>query len=115
MRVLICAGRFYADTKNMARILDLYSQSHPIKVVIHSGHQSSGGVIESWAREADVHVVRYPANWAMHGKYAEIRRNLFMLEDSKPDVILAFPGGEDTADCIRQARKAGIAVVEVDS
>ncbi|GBU13622.1 hypothetical protein AwEntero_22230 [Enterobacterales bacterium] len=114
MRVLICAGRFYADTKNMTRILELYSQSHRIQVVIHGGHQSSGGIIESWARDADIHVVRYPANWAMHGKYAELRRNLFMLEDSKPDAILAFPGGEDTADCIRQAKKAGITVVEVD-
>lgn len=71
-------------------------------------------MIERWAREADVHVVRYPANWALHGKYAEIRRNLFMIEDSQPDVILAFAGGEDTADCIKFARRVGIKVMEMD-
>ncbi|TNV17339.1 DUF2493 domain-containing protein [Buttiauxella sp. B2] len=115
MRVLICAGRFYADSNNVTRILELCEQKQPIDVVIHGGHQSLGGIIEGWARDADAHVVRYPANWAMHGKYAEVRRNLFMLEDSRPDVILAFPGGEDTADCISLAHKAGIKVIEIDS
>lgn len=118
MRVLICAGRFYADIRTVERVLELFSQQHsqsqPVRVLIHGGHQTLGAMIERWAREADVHVVRYPANWALHGKYAEIRRNLFMIEDSQPDVILAFAGGEDTADCIKLARRVGIKVMEMD-
>lgn len=114
MRVLICAGRFYADGNTLTRILDLYHQSQPISVLIHGGHQSLGGIIEGWAREANVHLVRYPANWSMHGKYAERHRNLFMLEDSQPDTLLAFPGGEDTAECIRLAKSAGVNIIEID-
>ncbi|KQN63869.1 MULTISPECIES: DUF2493 domain-containing protein [Rahnella] len=114
MRVLICAGRFYADIHTVERVLELYAHSQHIRVLIHGGHQSLGAMIERWARDADVHVVRYPANWALHGKYAEIRRNLFMIEDSRPDIILAFSGGEDTAECIKLARQAGIKVMEMD-
>ncbi|MFU2318866.1 SLOG family protein [Rahnella sp. PCH160] len=114
MRVLICSGRFYAGISTLTRVLDLYSQSENIRVLIHGGHPSSGGAIEHWARDANVHIVRYPANWAAHGKYAEIRRNIFMLEDSRPDIILAFSGGEDTADCIGLAKSKGIKVIEID-
>ena len=113
MRVLICSGRFYADIHTLPRVLDLYARAQTIDVLIHGGHQALGSVIETWAREADVHVIRYPANWMLHGKYAETRRNLFMLEDSRPDVLLAFPGGEDTAECIKMAQKIGIRVIEV--
>ncbi|MGR7274373.1 SLOG family protein [Klebsiella aerogenes] len=113
MRVLICSGRFYADTHTITHMLDLYTRTQTINVLIHGGHQTLGSTIENWARGIDVHVIRYPANWAVHGKYAETRRNLFMLKDSRPDVLLAFPGGEDTAECIKMARNYGVKVIEI--
>ncbi|SUQ58027.1 Protein of uncharacterised function (DUF2493) [Raoultella terrigena] len=113
MRVLICSGRFYADTHTLTHVLDLYARTQIIDVLIHGGHQTLGSAIETWARGIDVHVIRYPANWMLHGKYAETKRNLFMLEDSRPDVLLAFSGGEDTAECIKMAQRAGIPVIEV--
>lgn len=113
MRILICSGRFYADTKTVTQVLDVYASRQNIDVLIHGGHQILGGIIESWAREIDVHLIRYPANWARYGKYAELRRNLFMIEDSRPDLVLVFPGGEDTAECIKMAQRAQIKVVEI--
>ena len=113
VRVLICSGRFYADTHTLTHVLDLYARTQIIDVLIHGGYQTLGGAIETWARGIDVHVIRYPANWMLHGKYAETKRNLFMLEDSRPDVLLAFSGGEDTAECIKMAQRAGIQVIEV--
>jgi hypothetical protein len=113
MRVLICAGRFYADIHTVTRVLDLYVQSQTVSVIIHGGHQSLGGIIERWARGVNVHVVRYPANWSLHGKYAEIRRNFFMFEDSRPDVVLTFSGGEDTAECVALANRRGIKVIDI--
>ncbi|MEX0527262.1 SLOG family protein [Raoultella terrigena] len=113
VRVLICSGRFYADTHTLTHVLDLYARTQIIDVLIHGGHQTLGSAIETWARGIDVHVIRYPANWMLHGKYAETKRNLFMLEDSRPDVLLAFSGGEDTAECIKMAQRAGIQVIEV--
>mgnify|MGYP001187478207 CR=1 FL=1 len=62
MRVLICSGRFYADTHTITHVLDLYARTQTINVLIHGGHQALGGAIENWARGIDVHVIRYPAN-----------------------------------------------------
>lgn len=46
MRVLICSGRFYADTHTITHVLDLYARTQTINVLIHGGHQALGGAIE---------------------------------------------------------------------
>ena len=40
-------------------------------------------------------------------------RNQRMLDEGKPDLVVAFPGGRDTADMVRRARSAGVEVVEI--
>jgi hypothetical protein len=34
-----------------------------------------------------------------------------MLVDSRPDCVIAFPGGSDTADLVAKASAAGIQVI----
>jgi len=111
MRVLICAGRNYADTGCCRKALDDVQRQRPIRVLIHGGSQFLGGEIESWAREHGADLVRYPANWQVHGKQAERLRNLFMLNDSRPELLLALPGGDDTEELLARARGAGIPVL----
>ncbi|MCG8294356.1 MULTISPECIES: SLOG family protein [Pseudomonas] len=111
MRVLICAGRNYADSRRCRQALDDLQRRQPIRVLIHGGSQHLGGDIEAWAREHGADIVRYPPNWQLHGKLAERLRNVFMLRDSRPDAVLALPGGDDTEELLARARGAGIAVV----
>jgi hypothetical protein len=40
-------------------------------------------------------------------------RNARMLEEGKPDIVIAFPGGRGTANMIEQAHAAGVEVVQV--
>ncbi|WP_347905844.1 SLOG family protein [Pseudomonas purpurea] len=115
MRVLICAGRHYADTPMSRQVLDAYHRLKAIDVLIHGGSQFLGSAIEDWAREVGADVVRYPPNWQLHGKQAERQRNHFMLRDSRPDVVIALPGGEDTSELVSQAKAAGIHVLSVES
>ncbi|MGH8332794.1 MAG: SLOG family protein [Pseudomonas sp.] len=102
MRVLICAGRHYADSRQCRRVLDAFQRLHPVQVLIHGGNQYLG---------ADI--VRYPPNWQRHGKLAERLRNHFMLHDSRPDVVIALPGGEDTEELVAQARGKGLQTLSV--
>ena len=44
---------------------------------------------------------------------AERLRNHFMLLDSRPDVVIALPGGEDTEELVAQARAAGLQTLSV--
>ncbi len=57
-------------------------------------------------------MVRYPANWRVHGKRAEGIRNEFMLADDRPDLLLALPGGEDTRTLVLVARARGLPVID---
>lgn len=66
-----------------------------------------------WAREQGADIVRYPPNWQRYGKLAERLRNHFMLLDSRPDVVIALPGGEDTEELLAPARAAGLQTLSV--
>jgi predicted Rossmann-fold nucleotide-binding protein len=41
-------------------------------------------------------------------------RNQRMIDEGKPDLVVAFPGGSGTADMVRRAKRASIEVMEVD-
>jgi ABC-type branched-subunit amino acid transport system substrate-binding protein len=38
-----------------------------------------------------------------------------MLTDSRPDVVIALPGGDDTSELVCQAKASGISVLTVES
>ncbi|AZE48724.1 hypothetical protein C4K04_3052 [Pseudomonas chlororaphis] len=113
MRVLICAGRHCADVQLCRRVLDAFQRLHEVQVLIHGGSQFLGAQIEDWGREIGADIVRYPANWQLHGKLAERLRNAFMLRDSRPDLVIALPGGDDTEELVALARAAGIQTLSV--
>lgn len=47
---------------------------------------------------------------ATNGKAAGPIRNQRMLDEGKPDLVVAFPGGRGTADMVRRAKAAGVPV-----
>jgi hypothetical protein len=55
----------------------------------------------------------YVAQWKKHGRAAGPIRNQRMLDEGKPDLVVAFPGGRGTADMIRRAERAGVPVQQV--
>lgn len=54
------------------------------------------------------------ADWDNHGRAAGPIRNKKMLDEGRPDVVVAFPGDKGTANMIKQAKKAGVPVIEVE-
>lgn len=58
-------------------------------------------------------VERYPADWNRNKKSAGPIRNQRMLDEGKPDLVIAFPGGKGTAHMVKIAREANIEVKEV--
>jgi hypothetical protein len=38
-----------------------------------------------------------------------------MINEGKPDLVIAFPGGKGTADMVARAAQAGIKVIEVEA
>ena len=77
--------------------------------IIHGGAKGADSMSGKWGNDMgfDVHI--FPANWDKYGKSAGFKRNQQML-DTKPDGVIAFPGGKGTAHTVREAKRMGITV-----
>ena len=114
MRVLVCGGREYADRARLNRILDRVHAERGISAIIQGAARGADMMAAEWGLDhSPVLVCSYPADWDKHGKQAGPIRNQEMLDESKPDAVIAFPGGSGTADMVRRARAAGVAVWEI--
>lgn len=85
---------------------------HAVRV-IHGAARGADTLAHEWAAHHEIPVDVYPADWQAHGRAAGPIRNARMLEEGKPDVVVAFKGGRGTADMVRRARASGVPVVEV--
>jgi hypothetical protein len=47
------------------------------------------------------------------GRHAALIRNERMLNEGKPDAVIAFPGGRGTFHMSRLAESAGVRLIEV--
>lgn len=123
MRVLICGGReFYDEHWLKQELCDLVWQRgrfadvpQQVRVVIHGGARGADRMAENFAIGCGLEVVEFKAEWEKHGRAAGPIRNCRMLAVGKPDLVVAFPGGKGTADMVRQARDAGVRVIEMRS
>ncbi len=108
MRVLVCGGRTFENWKVISKEL---SEIKPT-VIIQGGAPGADRLAAKYADVNGIPLVTYPALWS-RGKKAGPQRNAFMLEDSRPDIVIAFPGGYGTQDMVNKSKLAGICVVEV--
>lgn len=59
--------------------------------------------VKLYAREKNIPIRVFRANWNDFGWAAGPMRNGTMLLETMPDLVLAFPGGPGTLDCVKQA------------
>lgn len=101
-RVLVCGGRDYNNRDHIHNVLcDLDAERGPITCVIH-GHATGAdheGMIwaQMMASARQCTHAPFVAEWEKYGKAAGPMRNQRMIDQGKPDVVLAFPGGRGTA------------------
>lgn len=125
MRVLVCGGRDFTDRKMFVEAME------PIREGQRWGYDPCGKsdkdhleIISGGAKGADSLAIEYAkafslplqvfeADWENQGSFAGPARNKRMLDEGKPDIVIAFPGGRGTADMVRKARKAGVEVIEI--
>lgn len=106
MRLLVCGGRNFHEWRQLANALDALEKPD---VLIQGGGSGADQMAVKWAQTRGVPVITFPANWHQ-GKKGGPMRNGFMLREGKPDLVIAFPGGNGTADMIQKAEAAGIPV-----
>lgn len=107
LRVLVCGGRDFQDQAKLWAALDDLTG---VVLVIHGGARGADSLGGAWAVARGIPVEVFPADWAKHRKKAGILRNIQMLTDGKPDLVVAAPGGRGTEDMVRRAVDAGVEV-----
>ena len=113
MRVLVCGGRAYSDVARVAAVLDKLHAEAGIDLIIQGGAAGADRLSFNWARSNGVAGETFEADWENQGSFAGPARNKRMLDEGKPDLVIAFPGGRGTADMVRKANRAGVKVVEI--
>lgn len=106
--VLACGGRDFTDWKRACKALDALAPKP--KVIVHGDASGADQLADKWAQVRQVAVRKHPADWTELGRAAGPIRNQEMLEQEKPDYVVAFPGGRGTSDLVSRAREMRIPV-----
>lgn len=107
-RVLVTGGRCYSDRQGLFETLSAYAAENPISELAAGCATGADDYALQWAERSNVACRQYRADWMRYGDSAGSRRNIAMLDDFQPDIVIAFPGNIGTTHCLRHARKRGI-------
>jgi hypothetical protein len=88
---------------------DKYGNWLPDVFIISGGATGADSCALDWAIVNWCNFREYP----IHQLETGFQRNVRMLADSKPDLVVAFPGGNGTAHMVKIARAAGVPVTEI--
>lgn len=113
VKVVICGGRNFNDTDFIYGELDRLHAQHGFDTVIEGDARGVDRIAGEWARARGVELIEFPADWKNEGRHAALIRNERMLREGKPDMVIAFPGGNGTWHTCSQAEQLGIPVVRV--
>ena len=112
MRVIVCGGR---DYDNEAFVFECLDQL-PIEAIIQGGARGADTLALRWGKQRLPPDCRleFLAKWDKYGRGAGHIRNQQMLDEGKPDLVVAFSGGKGTENMVSRARKAGVPVWQPD-
>lgn len=118
MRILVTGGRDYKDQARLFAELDAIHAMRPISCIIQGECHTkvnADQLAKLWAHTRGIPCIGMKAPWSTHGKGAGPVRNGWMLEHCWPiDAVLAFPGGNGTADMCEQASRKGVYIHKVE-
>jgi hypothetical protein len=108
MRTIIAGSRTITDYSTVFNAMN-FSQLKPT-IILSGCAEGADKLGERWAKEHNIPIERYPANWNKYGKKAGYLRNAEMVE--KADALVAIWDGvsRGTKHTIDLANKKGIKV-----
>lgn len=107
MKIIVTGGRNFTRTEAMFDVLDMMDPD----IVVQGGALGADALARLWAVSRGKTFITVPADWARWGKMAGTMRNANMLQLHRDaSLVLAFPGGRGTADCLARARDMGFVI-----
>ena len=113
MRVLVCGSRTWSDTGAIAEELDKLK----ISLIIQGGAKGADQCAKDYAEKMEIPFLTYTAEWSRYGRAAGPKRNQRMLEEGRPDLVVAahtnLEKSKGTKDMVTRAKKFGVRVLLV--
>lgn len=115
MRVLCCGDRDWADHEAIRRRLSKLPKS---TIIIEGECRGADRICKAIAKSLGFEIDPYPAKWNLYGRSAGPIRNQQMLDEGKPELVIAFHSNlaksKGTLNMITKARKAGVLVEVIE-
>lgn len=112
-KVLVCGGRDFAAKEWLFHELTQILNDKTEVRLCHGGARGADKFAGEWAKANGIPEKIFEAKWDQHGKAAGMIRNQQMLDEFKPHLVVAFPGGIGTRGMISKAMRAKVQVMEV--
>ena len=112
MRILVCGGRDFTGYLQLHKVLLGYFEEYDDIVIIQGGASGADFLAKVFAEENGLKVEEFKADWKGLGRSAGVIRNQRMIDEGKPDVVIAMPGGRGTTDMVARADASGIPVMD---
>ena len=113
LRVLVCGGRNYHNQEHVWTTLSELDAKQPFGLLIHGAATGADRLAQTWALNRLIPDREFDSNWPKYGGAAGAIRNQHMIEEGKPDLVVAFSGGPGTGDLVQRAKLHGVKVIEV--
>jgi ABC-type Fe3+-hydroxamate transport system substrate-binding protein len=110
MRILVTGGRRFDDKELLFTFLDRLHRERSITLVIHGAARGTDSFAEEWGKTRGVETLPCLADIERYKRAVWDEQSKQMLAH-KPDLVVAFPGGNGTANMVQLAQKAGFHVV----
>ena len=110
---LICGGRDFTDRAVFDDAMgDLLGVKGCPRKIVHGAARGADALAAEWGVRHALAVAFIAADWTSHGKAAGPIRNQRMLDEHKPNLVIAFPGGRGTSDMVSRAKKERVEIIE---
>lgn len=111
LRIGVTGGRDYMKIKVVREAIEKYVPK--TATLVHGGARGADTLCTAAAASLGIKREAHPADWERLGKSAGFIRNQAMV-DAGLDLLIAFPGGNGTADMVRKAQRANIKIVFIE-
>lgn len=114
MIVLVTGGRNFTDRALVHDTLNAINAAHTITMLVQGGAVGADALARSWS-DANLpqHALRtFRADWESYGKHAGHVCNREMLQETRPNLVVAFQGGIGTRHMVSIAEKAHVTVIK---
>lgn len=99
IQVIVTGDRSYDSWSKVQEVLGLLN----IQTIIQGGAKDADRLARAYSRLHSIESITIEADWDKFGKAAGPIRNKQMLDLYPKAVVVAFPGGAGTANCVKQA------------